>query len=147
MRLLHSSMYPRVVSAFPGTGKTYYCNNKANTVLDSDSSKFDKQYFPINYIEHIQKSLLGESISRIFVSSHKIVRDALVNNNIYFLLIYPNIELKNEYIQRYKNRNNTTEFISLLENNWETWIDELDNQIGCSKLKLKSEEFISDIFN
>lgn len=136
-------MYARVVSAFPGTGKTHYSNiYQDGMVLDSDSSKFDKQYFPENYIEHIRASLLNESICRIFVSSHKVVRDALVDNDIPFLLVYPNRELKEEYVQRYKNRGSTPDFISLVEKNWDAWIDELDNQMGCSKIKLKSGEYL-----
>lgn len=148
MEIKHSSMYAKVVSAFPGTGKTYYSNKhysyniQIGTVLDSDSSKFDKQYFPANYIEHIQTSLLNESIYKIFVSSHKVVRDALVDNDIPFLLVYPDRELKDEYIQRYKNRGSTPDFISLVEKNWDAWIDELDNQMGCSKIKLKSGEYL-----
>ena len=122
-QIMHSSVYTRVVSAFPGTGKTYYFNNsESGKVLDSDSSKFDKQYFPANYID----------------------RDALVDNDIRFLLVYPGRELKEEYIERYKNMGNPPEFISLVEKNWDAWIDELDNQMGCAKIKLKSKEYLWD---
>ena len=146
-QIMHSSMYTRVVSAFPGTGKTYYFNNsESGKVLDSDSSKFNKQYFPANYIEHIKTSLQNDSIHTIFVSSHKVVRDALVDNDIRFLLVYPGRELKEEYIERYKNRGNPPEFIILVEKNWDAWIDELDNQMGCTKIKLKSKEYLWDAF-
>ncbi len=135
-----------VISAFPGTGKTvYFQRSKFKKVLDSDSSKFDKQYFPENYIEHIKESLNDLSIYKIFVSSHKTVREALVKNNIAFTLIYPERELKEEYIERYENRGNTPEFVALVDKNWDSWLDELDNQEGCDKIKLKAGEFIGDV--
>ena len=45
-----------VISAFPACGKTYAFNNfqDSYSILDSDSSKFDKTYFPDNYIKHIK---------------------------------------------------------------------------------------------
>jgi hypothetical protein len=136
----------RVISAFPGTGKTiYFQRSKFKKVLDSDSSKFDKQYFPENYIEHIKESLNDLSIYKIFVSSHKTVREALVKHNIAFTLIYPERELKEEYIKRYENRGNTPEFVALVDKNWDSWLDELDNQEGCDKIKLKAGEFIGDV--
>ena len=140
--------FSRTASAFPGTGKTFYFQRTIFTgekVLDSDSSKFDKQYFPENYIEHIKASLNDRSISKIFVSSHKTVREALVKHNIAFTLIYPRRELKEEYIERYKQRGNTPEFIALVDKNWDSWIDELDNQEECDKITLKAGEFIGDV--
>jgi hypothetical protein len=36
-----------VISAFPGCGKSHYFReNKDKSILDSDSSKFDKSNFP-----------------------------------------------------------------------------------------------------
>ena len=79
------------------------------------------------------------------VSSHKEVRDALVENGIEFTLVYPDISIKDEYIQRYIDRGSPDSFINLLRKNFELWIDELDNQIGCDKIKLKEGEYLSDV--
>ena len=79
------------------------------------------------------------------VSSHKEVRDALVENGIEFTLVYPDKSIKDEYIQRYIDRGSPDSFINLLTKNWELWIDELDNQIGCDKIKLKEGEYLSDV--
>jgi len=44
-----------LISAFPGTGKSYCFNNNTTwEMLDSDSSTFDKKDFPDNYIKHIK---------------------------------------------------------------------------------------------
>lgn len=133
----------KLVSAFPATGKSHYYENTSLDVLDSDSSKFDKTKFPQNYIEHI-KNNLGK-VDIIFISSHKPVRDALVNEGLEFTLIYPNIDLKDEYMERYKNRGNSQSFIDLLDTNWNNWIVELSNQEGCEKIELQQGQYISDV--
>jgi len=84
---------PMLVAGFPGTGKSSYCYRDADYMpqgfaTDSDSSKFDKADFPQNYIEHI-KEKISEGYARIFISSHKEVREALVENGLEFTLIYP----------------------------------------------------------
>lgn len=137
----------KVYSAFPGTGKTTYFNNTDKNVLDSDSSKFDKADFPSNYIEHIKRNLEDDSVEKIMVSSHKDVRNSLVSENIPFVLIYPEKDLKYEYIQRYKDRANNDAFIDLLDKNWDTWMDEMDNQKASYKIRLKSGQYMSDIID
>jgi hypothetical protein len=103
------------------------------------------QIFLENYIEHI-KSNLGKA-DIIMVSSHKEVRDALVENEIEFTLVYPDPNIKEEYIQRYIDRGSPESFVNLLTNNWETWIDELSEQVGCEKITLNKGQYISDVVN
>ena len=133
-----------VISAFPGCGKSHYFREKVDkVVLDSDSSKFDKSDFPRNYIQHIKENI-GE-VDVIMVSSHKEVRDALVQNGIQFTLVYPDISIRDEYIQRYIDRGSPEAFINLLTKNWELWIGELDTQIACHKIKLGEGQYLSDV--
>ncbi len=140
----HFKKQTLVISAFPGCGKSHFFrNNKDKEVLDSDSSKFDKVHFPQNYIEHI-KSNLGK-VDIIMVSSYKEVRDALVENDIPFTLVYPSIEIKDEYIKRYIDRGNNDSFVELLNKNWELWLNELEEQIGCDKIRLKEGQYLSDV--
>lgn len=141
----------KVLSGFPGIGKTFYKGNSNLNILDSDSSKFSwikkgirNPEFPNNYIEHIKDNMYKVDI--VLVSSHKVVRDALVDNNIRFLLVYPDISLKEEYIKRFKNRGNDDPFIKMFEDNWDKFINEMDNQKGCESRKLKSGEFLSTVF-
>lgn len=141
-----------VISGFPGTGKSYYVGRGEGSdympqgfASDSDSSKFDKSNFPQNYIEHI-KELIDKGTARIFISSHKEVRDALVKEGINFILVYPKKELKQEYIERYKQRGSPDSFINLISENWENWIDELEKQKGCEHVRLESKQFMYSIF-
>lgn len=141
-----------VISGFPGTGKSYYISRGEGSdympqgfASDSDSSKFDKSNFPQNYIEHI-KSLIAKGTMRIFVSSHKEVRDALVKEGIEFILVYPKKELKEEYLNRYKERGSSEQFIKLISDNWDSWLSELENQKSCTHLQLGSNEFMYNKF-
>lgn len=139
-----------VISGFPGVGKTYYQTNTTRKVLDSDSSKFSwiekgvrHPDFPNNYISHIKSNL--DSADVILVSSHANVRDALVVNSIPFTLIYPDKSIKEEYIQRFKNRGSDEKFIEMLYKNWDSFIGELDAQTGCKKIVLQKGQYLSDV--
>lgn len=109
-----------IISTFPGLGKsTLYNENKVN-YSDSDSSKFNKSDFPSNYIEHIKKIKSKKHL--IFVSSHISVREALVKENIPFIYVIPTIDRKEEFLNNYKERGNTQEFIDNVDINWERWL-------------------------
>jgi len=47
--------------------------------------------------------------------------------------------------QSYKDRGNNEGFIKLLETNWDSWMDEMDNEQGCSKVRLKSGQYLADV--
>ena len=141
-------MKTRIISAFPGSGKSYYHNQHKETTLDSDSSNFswvkDKNGnntterntdFPENYIEHIKKNI--GKYEFIFVSSHKVVRDALKYNCLFFYLLYPPLYDKDKYIQRYKDRGSPDGFIKLLDSKFEEWIHECSDEIfGCESIEM-----------
>lgn len=135
-----------IISAFPGTGKTTYEGgdyHPANWSLDRDSSGFSRDNFPNNYMTDIISRLGYYRI--LFISSHKEVRSALNLLGIPFTLVYPDVSLKDEYITRYKTRGNKQQFIDLLNENWEAWINELQSQSGCKHVVLQSNQFIANI--
>lgn len=109
-----------IISAFPGIGKSkLYEENKVN-YSDSDSSKFSKKNFPENYIKHIKKVINEKHL--VFVSSHITVREALVKEKIPFIYVIPTIDRKAEFLNNYKERGNTQEFIDNVDSNWERWL-------------------------
>jgi len=130
----------RIISAFPGIGKSYYHKLFPETTLDSDSSLFSWEEgkqgikrnpdFPNNYVTHIKENI--GKYDFIFVSSHKEVREALLKNCLFFYLIYPSKDLKDVFIERYKDRGSSEDFISLVSKNYESWIKELTFcEYGC----------------
>jgi len=146
----------QVLSGFPGVGKTYF-RTHARGVVDSDSSLFSwlpptpgepkkrDRAWPGNYIKHIQRMMLEPGIKFILVSSHQEVRDALVAAGIPFILVYPDLSIKDEYIQRYIQRGNAPDFVMLLEANYDAWITALANQKGCEHCVLQSGEYLVDV--
>jgi len=139
-------MKTKIISAFPGTGKSYYHNKYSDTTLDSDSSNFSwvkdengnntkerNPEFPQNYINHIKENI--GKYKYIFVSSHKEVRDALLDNCLFFYVVYPNERRKDEFLERYRSRGNDEKFIQLISDNWEKWINEIYwINSGCEKI-------------
>lgn len=112
-----------IVSGFPGIGKSRFAAAFMGTCSDSDSSLFDKSAFPGNYMDHIAGHLqLNTNV--ILVSSHKVVRDALIEREMPYCLVYPDQSLKAEYLERYSGRNSPQAFIDLLDKNWDAWLAE-----------------------
>jgi len=147
-------MKTRIISAFPGVGKTYYHNKYKDTTLDSDSSLFSwvnvsgykvrNPDFPDNYIQHIKENI--GKYEFIFVSTHKEVRDALLENCLFFYLIYPDIDLKEKFLNKYKERGSSDSFIKLLSDNWENWIKELSFCThGCENISMMFPDLESEL--
>lgn len=141
------------------TSKSYCFENYQDrfSILDSDSSNFswvkDKDgnntttrnpNFPQNYIEHI-KSNIGK-VDIIFVSSHEIVRQALYENDIKTVIVYPSKDMKEDFIKRYKDRGNNESFIKFISTNWDRFINEIENEdYGFIKNRLNKEEPYLDL--
>lgn len=149
----------KIISAFPGCGKTYCFNKYKDSdikILDSDSSKFswvkDKYgnntkerhpNFPMNYIEHIKENI--GKVDIIFVSSHEVVRDALKENKIDYILVYPNLISKDEYITRYTSRGNDDSFIDFIVKNYDDFIMDMRAETFPYKIELNIKETMDDL--
>ena len=140
-------MGTKIISAFCGCGKSFICDTYHNiSVLEYECWKYDSDsIFPINYIEDI-KSQIGE-VDYIFISTNPIVLKELFKQGIKATLIYPNIKLKCDYIERYENRGSSFDFIKMLDSNWEKWINELKDQSYLRHIVLEKGEYISDHIN
>lgn len=135
-----SKIRAKIISAFPGCGKSYFTNKYASSmvVLDSDSSEYSwvkdvngnntkerNPDFPNNYMRHIKENMDKADI--IFVSSHDVVRKALADNNIEYTSIYPAYEegVKEDFLERYRKRGSTEAFIDFMDNNWYKFVYEM----------------------
>jgi len=150
-------MRTKIISAFPGTGKSYYYNKHKDSCIDSDSSEFswvkDKDgnntkernpNFPQNYIDHI-KNNIGK-YEYIFVSSHKDVRDSLKDNCIFYYLFYPDRSRKDEFLERYVQRGSPETFVKLIDVNWDNWINECFLDItGCKSICIRGSSNLEDV--
>jgi hypothetical protein len=153
-------MKPLVICGFPGVGKSHCTNNSkyAKKCEDSDSSCFhwacnnndEKKLnpeWPDNYISYIKNHLIKEKNKKfIFVSTHKEIRDGLARRDVEYILVYPSKLLKEEYLFRYSNRGSTPEFIKVLRDNFDEWVDqcEYDNN-AILKIKLNDPNTFLEI--
>lgn len=136
----------QVISGFPGIGKTHFFNRQTElgfVVKDSDSSQFPKDDFPANYIRHIKEAIT--QCDYLLVSSHDAVRAALVEAGIEFTLVYPEKNLKIEYMQRYAKRGSPKPFLTLMNKNWSNFLTSCVEQQGCKHVVLKEKQFMSDV--
>ncbi|MES2971504.1 MAG: hypothetical protein V4702_04230 [Patescibacteria group bacterium] len=146
----------KIVSAFPGCGKSFLTENYDSTspVLDSDSSGYSWLHqddgtkvrnpdFPRNYLDHIQSNI-GEA-AIILVSSHAEVREALAEEGIDYTLVYPETELKQDYLERFQRRGSPAAFVDLLDRKWDEFIGDLECDATPRKVVLGQGQYLSDV--
>lgn len=132
-----------IVSGFPGIGKSTVAQNSSLRVQDSDSSKFPKDGFPANYIEHIQATYHSHDIT--LVSSQQLVREALVAAHLDFWLVYPKADLKHAYLRRYARRLSPPNFIKMMDENWDSFIESCEAQTGAKHIRLESQQYLENV--
>jgi hypothetical protein len=142
----------KIISGFPGIGKSWLFDNQEKLgikVSDSDSSKFSwisegvrNPDFPNNYIEHIKEII--KTVDVVLVSSHDVVRDALKQAGLEFLIVYPDINDKDEYIKRFIQRGSNEAFVKLISDNWDQWVANISSSTGV-KVQLNLGEYLSDL--
>jgi hypothetical protein len=134
----------RVISGFPGIGKSKYAKLYPNQISDSDSSRFDKSNFPQNYIEHILER--RRTHSTILVSSHAELRQALCDHGIYYTLVYPELELKEIFLERYRQRGSPDNFVSMMDKNWDYFVTGCMEQRDCDHIVIdQPDQYLSDV--
>lgn len=129
-----------IISAFPGCGKstTYERLKNQYNIVDLESSFFDKSEFPQNYIQKIKDNIGKTDI--IFISTHEKVRKALQEENIEYVLYYPNIDRRDEMINLYERRGNEGTFIDLMTIHFDHFISNIENDsYAKTKICLQNE--------
>ena len=157
-------MKSKIIVGYAGIGKTYL-GNTFSDVIDIDSSDYHWIYhnleiacdierrkdcidrelnpaWPSNYIEAISQLYDQEKYSYILVVFKIELLPLLFERGLPFIIVAPREELKEEYRQRYIDRNNTDAYISrmLLE-----WDDDMRQIKKCSDVYyLDSCEHLTD---
>lgn len=151
----------KVISAFPGIGKTTLVQTNKNYIdLESSDYKWldiDKTLpieerkgtaktinpdFPNNYIKKISE--LTDMGFNVLILSHKEVREALQAQGIKYTIVLPSLDMKEEMINRYLSRGNQENFVNLLKTNYEKFVEDLAMDPS-EKIVLKHGEYLSDI--
>lgn len=154
--------FPMVISAFPASGKTFAFKQQDKCsfrIADSDSSNFSwtkdgnrNPEFPKNYIEHVKYLMNLPDDERphfIFVSSHESVRNELIEQGIDFMICYPSIELKDEWMRRIVSRGSGQMFADFIAEHFESFINDIEKLEGNPLVTLykfeEVDETVSDI--
>lgn len=139
----HRKVKSLVISAFPAMGKTHVTNeiNQEHNnlfrkirkgIIDIESEPYmwaNKELrirdlsYPHNYAQYVAKAASKYPI--VLVSSEENVRKSLRDQNIFYVLVYPGKELKEEYIHRLIAMNKPLDIINFYTNNWDNIIDEM----------------------
>lgn len=141
---IHEGKDTIIISGFPGVGKSFLGKNN-DDFIDLDSSRYAGEDRWQRYKERIEDAL--GIYKYIFVSSHEETRDILKELGFKYYVVYPDKNLKEEYLRRYKERGSKEEFIDLMNNNFESFIDSIENNSPNEvKVKLtKSDDFLKTI--
>lgn len=151
----------KIISAFPGIGKTTLVQTNKNYIdLESSDYKWidiDKELsieerkgtaktinpdFPENYIKKIIE--LTDMGFNVLISSHKEVREALQARGIKYTIVLPSLDMKEEIINRYLSRGNQESFVNLLKTNYEKFVEDLSMDSN-EKVVLKLGQYLSDL--
>lgn len=141
-KYLSKKQNTNIISGFCGVGKTTFCKENSN-VVELECYKFRNGVFPNNYIKSIEDSLKNNDI--VFISTDYSVIKKLNEKGYLITIVYPSESLKNEYLKRYEERGSSLDFIETLSNNWNKWLIELNNDKVNKKIKLMSNQYLSDI--
>lgn len=156
-----------IISGFAGIGKSTMAKNHPDKVIDLESSNFKWAFdesvkdmdveerkgvsnktlhpdWPNNYIQAIKEN--SQKYDFVFISMDMDVRNILDSENIRYFVAYPSLDCKDDYIARYRARNNNEAFVKLLESNFDNWVSALMNSSG-SQIRLHKGEYISDKFS
>ncbi|KAG4091888.1 hypothetical protein H8356DRAFT_1705671 [Neocallimastix lanati (nom. inval.)] len=94
----------------------------------------------------LKKEIMTEKI--LLLSYNKQLINYIINNNIEYCLVYPNLNSRNEYINRMKKRGNSEKFVEEMTNEkaWNSFYFENENDTKPTfKIKLKEGQYLSDI--
>lgn len=100
-------------------------------IISPEEDIITNKDFPNNYINYIKNIISLDSSNLntiIFVSSMKLIRNALIINKIKFSLVYPDISLKEKYIKKYEDDKYSIDFINTIKSNWESIINTIEKE-------------------
>lgn len=133
-------MHPfhKVISAFPGVGKSKAVESITNLV------DLDLPGIPMpDYVAKVRDHLAEGKI--VLVPSWETLRMALRDASIPYSIVYPQRDLKSDYMLRYIKRGSDEKFLNTLQNRWDAFIDTCESDPSDDHLVLKqSQAYLSD---
>lgn len=132
-----------IFACFCGTGKTYICDQTDINAIEIEYWKYKEEGLQKQYIRDVKKQI--GNVDYIFLSTEPEGLKLLYEQGIDITLIYPKNELRNEYLDRYIDRDSPYDFIGTFMKHWHIWIDELKEQDYCKHIILNKNQYLSDV--
>jgi hypothetical protein len=130
-------------AAWCGTGKTYICEKTDIKAVEVEYWKYKENGLQKEYLRDI-KNLIGK-VDYIFISTDPEGLILLNKEGYKINLVYPKNELRNEYLDRYINRDSPYDFIGTFMKYWNIWIDQLKEQNYCEHTVLQTGQYLQDV--
>ena len=155
-----------IIAAFSGVGKTSLAKLYPDKVIDftcmrykynldinetvTEASKANPDYEYIfgwekGYVKAIKQNLCDGKI--ILIPSDYKVLELLENENIPYILCYPQRDAKDVYHKRYIERGNTENFIDIFIGCWDKFIDALEENSYGRHIVLEPDQYLSDVID
>lgn len=120
----------------------YLGNFEEKESLKSTKRELNKDW-PNNYFEALKE--VKDKYDYILISD-EICDEFLKEFGYEYWWVFPNENLKDEYLKRCKERGNNDEFIYWYSKLWNEWISKCKNDKNASKhIELKQGEFLEDV--
>lgn len=135
-------MKTMLCAAFPGSGKTFICENTNIKAVEVEYWKY-KYGRRKEYVADIRKHL--GTVDYIFIATDPEGLELLREEGLAITLVYPKKELRGEYLDRYIKRDSPHDFIGAFMKHWDAWIDELKEQTRCRHIVLDKGQYLRDV--
>lgn len=154
-----------IIAGFPGVGKSTAAKHNHADFVDMESSIYHWDFddngnripdtnWPNNYVDAIQKNFEffnvveyggRKKITFILTSTHNEVLGEMKKRNLPFFIVAPSKKDKKFYLDTYKKRGNSEEFINKLDKNFESFLEDLDScEVPIFRM---SNRFLEDVCN
>lgn len=132
-----------ICAAFCGTGKTYICEKTNTSAIEIEYWKYKEKGLQKEYIQDVKKHF--GKVNYIFVATEPDGLKLLHDEGFNITLVYPQNELRNEYLDRFIDRDSPYDFIGVFMKYWHPWINELKQQSFCKHIVLERGQYLSDV--
>ena len=133
-----------ICASWCGTGKTFICENTDIKSIEIEYWEY-KDGLKKDYVKDVKKNF-GQ-VDYIFVATDPEGLRLLNNEGFNITLVYPKNELREEYLDRYIERDSPSDFIGVFMKYWNTWINELKEQSYCKHIVLNKGQYLQDVLD
>jgi hypothetical protein len=142
-------LYPSVVTDFVCMPFKYYLPEQEGEVDEACKASLDNEMrpdWPYNYVSAIKEMMeFGAAGEILLIPSDARVLRLLREENIHYTLCYPAREAKEAYRQRYIERGNTEEFLSVFIGGWDRFMDSLEADPSLYRRVMEPHQYLSDV--